>query len=657
MNYQDIDLTELMHRESERVEWKQNVADIDDVIKTIVAFSNDYSNLGGGYVVCGAKECKDEHGFPTVCLVGLTSERLREIENKALKDLRTKVTPEIVPTIRILNTDDPAKRVLVFVVPGTGYAHCYRSSGSDASRYYIRDGNHTIEARNGLMRELMMRKRQLEPWDRRACQKATESAIDIFLLRDYLHRMRLANENTDVREYISDTTKISDFVPTLCIKPSMLTHLQPRNFAILMFCTNPLEYIDGAYTELSIYRGVDKSENTAERHQLTGTIVNQAHRAIELLNAEAYVAFDKTDDTPNQNKYPVRALQEAVVNAIVHRDYEMPQPTKITVFEDRIEIVSPGSLPYTIDKNKFIKGKAHPHWRNQSLAYFFNKLQLAQAEGQGIPTIFRTMKEEGCPDPIFELEEERVICILPAHPRHKTMKELQKVEQLIVLGNNSEAYARLIQLVKADNYNFRALDLLANLSSMLKKEQELFEFFQDIRLKFDHLPPNTMLDIAETFSISKEPPIISLSLKLIDLAMQSRLEVKQILKAVINLKKLNSDEAIIRYLDEIFTKQPATAQNSSLLEERGRAYLALANMCITSAKNTKLKREMKDKAWDEARRYLALADSDLKSALELSLSSIEQDYIKNDIRFMERLKAKARKPKSRNTSNSFKNIK
>jgi len=59
----NINLKELAKRESERVEWKENVADIEDVIKTIVALANDYSNLGGGYVVCGAKEVKEAHGF------------------------------------------------------------------------------------------------------------------------------------------------------------------------------------------------------------------------------------------------------------------------------------------------------------------------------------------------------------------------------------------------------------------------------------------------------------------------------------------------------------------------------------------------------------------------------------------------------------------
>lgn len=63
----NIDLKELARRESEQVEWKENGDDIkiaEGIVKTISAFANDIANVGGGYVICGAKEIKDEHGFP-----------------------------------------------------------------------------------------------------------------------------------------------------------------------------------------------------------------------------------------------------------------------------------------------------------------------------------------------------------------------------------------------------------------------------------------------------------------------------------------------------------------------------------------------------------------------------------------------------------------
>ncbi len=86
-----VNLKELSQRQNIRVEWKENVADIEDIIKTAIAFSNDYSNLGGGYIVCGAKETKDEFGFQKLLEIGLTSGKLKEIEGKFMNDLREKV--------------------------------------------------------------------------------------------------------------------------------------------------------------------------------------------------------------------------------------------------------------------------------------------------------------------------------------------------------------------------------------------------------------------------------------------------------------------------------------------------------------------------------------------------------------------------------------
>src|SRR5438128_98434 len=120
-----IDLKTLSVRESEQVEWKANVADTDDVVETLAAFANDWSNLGGGYVVCGAKEDKDEHGFPRLVITGLAANRLKEVEGRVLTGCRERVSPSIAPSVEELPTDSPDRRVLVFIMPATRSAHLF----------------------------------------------------------------------------------------------------------------------------------------------------------------------------------------------------------------------------------------------------------------------------------------------------------------------------------------------------------------------------------------------------------------------------------------------------------------------------------------------------------------------------------------------------
>ena len=417
----NIDLKELSQRENEKVEWKENGDDINivaSIARTITAFANDIANFGGGYVVCGVKETKDEYGFPKLIYSGLSADKLKEIEGKVLQHSRDYINPSIAPLVQELpNPTNKSKRILVFIVTADSTAHSYRDGGT--TKYYVRIGRETREARNGILRQLFEAKRITEPFDRRPNHNVGEADIDPLLFRDCMTEMNLLQPHKQLEDYYSDTEQIAEFVPPLCAKRSLDGGLCLRNFALFMFGKKnsiSLHFPD-IHTILSIYHGTDRSEPTSERYTLTGSIIEQAKKVLGLLDTLTSTLFDKTSAMPNKEKYPKRAIHEAVVNAIVHRDYEIAEPVRITIFTNRIEVRSPGTLHWGVDREKFIAGEASPKWRNQSFAYLFNKLQLTQSEGQGIPTIIRTMREEGCPDPIFEIEPESVTCILPASSR------------------------------------------------------------------------------------------------------------------------------------------------------------------------------------------------------------------------------------------------
>lgn len=452
------DLKELATRESEQVEWKKNVADIEDVIRTVAAFSNDFQNMGGGYVVCGAEEGKDEHGFQTVSYPGLTAERFKEIEGKVMADARAKIDPAVTPVVAELPGEVEGQRVLVFIVPATGHAHSYRPSGKDSAAYYVRLSRETVEAKNGVLRELLVRKQALPPWDRRLNEMAGIPDVDLLAFREVLQQIGAWNPAVAIDDYFSDAMRLSDFVPPLGGNRPLDAAIHPRNFTLLIFGREPTRFFPGAWTKVSFYPGKDRSEQTAERHDITGTVVGQAKKALDLLKTHSSTAYDKESPEPNAPKYPERALQEAVINAIVHRDYELQEPTSITVFADRVEIRSPGALPRTVNPEKFLAGQASPSWRNQSLAWFFNKLQLAQAEGQGIPTIIRTMKQLGSPAPRFDIDEEAVTCVLPAHPRHELMRHVAEIERLIIQQDYDEAQGKLKPLLDEQPTNPKLLE-------------------------------------------------------------------------------------------------------------------------------------------------------------------------------------------------------
>lgn len=422
-----IDLEELALRESERVEWKESGDDTQiskKIAKTISAFANDISNIGGGYVVCGAREEKDVHGFPTVRFVGLSANKLKEVEGKVLQLCRDQIQPAVVPVVHHLeNPENPQTRILVFVVVASNDAHSFRDA--EGSGYYVRMGSETREARNGLLLQLLTKKQKIEHFDRRPVQSASINDIDLFLFRDCMQRLNILATGRTADSYLSDTEQIAELVPPLFVKMGLDHTLRPRNFALLLFGKKEsvTRLYPDAHTIVSIYPGTDRGTPTAERHIYSGTVLEQAQNTMKFLQAQVSTVFDKESPVPNVENYPFRAIQEAVVNAFVHRDYEIPQPIRITLFSDRMEIVSPGTLHWGIDRERFLKGQSGAKWRNQSFAYLFNKLQLAQAEGQGVPIIFRLMREAGCPEPEFLVGAEDLVCILRANPRHVLLSQ------------------------------------------------------------------------------------------------------------------------------------------------------------------------------------------------------------------------------------------
>lgn len=412
-----IDLNQLARRESEQTEWKENVADINDVVATLCAFANDLQNLGGGYVVCGAGEAEDEHGFQKLVCKGLTARRLKEIENATLACCRQRVSPPLAPLVEELDTDEPERRILVFLQPATGAAHTFRRN-KEGAKHFVRVGRSTIEARNGLLRDLLVRKGALEAWDRRPCHRATLSDIDLLALRDALERMGLLTQERRVERYLTEDAQISPFVPSLCVAEPFSGVLHPRNFTILLFGRAPQRFISGGYSIYSAYPGTDRGSSVARRIEIAGTLLDQMRRLHDLLDTEAVTLFDKTDrEAPNAERYPRRALEEAMVNALAHRDYELVDPSRFVSYRNRVEFISPGSLPIGVALRDLREGRVTPRWRNQALAWFLARLQLAQAEGQGIQAIRNAMRAAGCAPPIFNATEVSVACILRAHPR------------------------------------------------------------------------------------------------------------------------------------------------------------------------------------------------------------------------------------------------
>jgi ATP-dependent DNA helicase RecG len=302
-----------------------------------------------------------------------------------------------------------------------------------------------------------------------------------------------------IEQFLTEDRSLSPFVPTLCAREPLTNILRPRNFAILLFGRDVQRHIPGAFSLFSVYPGTDRSDRHAERYEIAGTVLEQAARLTQLVGAQVSTAFDKEDlAAPNALKYPDRALYEAMGNALAHRDYELFDPVRITAFADRIEVLSPGALPLGVDPAAFRQGRAAPKWRNQTLAWFFNRLLLAQAEGQGLTTIQQTMQREGCPPPVFEPASGHVVCILSAHPRHVLLRDIQEGRVALARGDLAAARYYVHRAVEKDPLDPQVLEIFTALQRSARDPKPILELVQSHLTPVLTLPSATLLDFAGT---------------------------------------------------------------------------------------------------------------------------------------------------------------
>ena len=635
-----IDLSTLARRESEQVEWKENVADIHDVVATITAFANDISNLGGGYVVCGSHEVTDEHGFQSVQMVGLTASRLKEIEGKVLAACQRHVTPPIVPLVDVIPAMVEDRRVLVFTVASTAEAHQYRT-GEDGGRYYVRLSHRTVEARNGLLRELLVRKGPRPPWDKCWHPEATIDDIDLIAFRDLLHQLGLWSGNGSLDHYLDPAHAASPFVPSFCVREPLTDTLRPRNFTLLLAGRSVQRFYPDAHAIFSMYAGADRSEPFAERTQIGGTLIAQARQLIERLNTEAILLMDKSSGAPpNAHKYPERALHEAVVNALVHRDYEAAHPVRVTAFSDRIEVMSPGSLPSAVRLDLFHAGRAAPIWRNQALAWFLVKLNLAQAEGQGIATILRTMRDEGCPTPEFRITPASLECVLPAHPRHQVMRDLQRAQRFIALGRFGEAAGLVDGLLAVDPFNFRVIEIFCEVNRAALRPDRVMAFVERLGEQVHTLPAGARMMLAEALAEGGDEMRVRRSLELTREIVRDRRDQRQAIDGMGDLLAGQETDQALAAFDQVTSTRSNDDDSPEFLYLRGLNLLQLAQRCRDTARNTQgLSARKRRKTWDECHRWLDEAERNLRAATEREPDAPLRDQIDGQLTDLARFRA------------------
>ncbi|MBQ9922645.1 MAG: AAA family ATPase, partial [Clostridia bacterium] len=148
-------------------------------------------------------------------------------------------------------------------------------------------------------------------------------------------------------------------------------------------------------------------ERFIDNKRITGAIPDMLEEAVEFVrkNSRTKTIIDDNGKRADKDEYPVKAVREAILNALVHRDYSIHTenvPIRIEMYRDRMEITNSGGLygKITIDA----LGKVHPETRNAALANMLELLKITENRYSGIPTMRMEFLNAGLPAPIFSVK-------------------------------------------------------------------------------------------------------------------------------------------------------------------------------------------------------------------------------------------------------------
>ena len=380
--------------ENSGVEFKQDVLQNHALAKELVAFSN----FEGGMVLLGV----DEDGSVT----GLTRDRLEEWVMTACRD---KIRPGVIPFFEVIRDVEPGKNVAVVRLSRGVDVHSQWHNNRNI--YYIRVGTQSREPTPEELSRLFQQRGTFRA-ELRPISGAMAGDLDRRRLKDYFGRVRQQDVPGDGDE---------GGWQTLLVNTDIMVEDGVTLSGMLLFGKMPNRFLGQAGIDAAAFPGIEKDYAARERSTLRGPMTplldqngalleaGLVEQALDFVKRNTGVIAALVDGTRRVEKpaYPPDVIREAIVNALIHRDYLLSNTDiELAIYQDRLEIVSPGKLPNGITPERMRAGTRAA--RNQLLKDIMRDYSYLEHMGMGIPRkIVRGMEEHNGTDPDLIEDGER----------------------------------------------------------------------------------------------------------------------------------------------------------------------------------------------------------------------------------------------------------
>ena len=210
-----------------------------------------------------------------------------------------------------------------------------------------------------------------------------------------------------------------------------------------------------------------QGERFIDNERITGTIDEMVDEAVDFVNRNSRhsTIIDAKGRRADRDEYPLKAVREAVLNALVHRDYSIHSenvPVRLELYRDRLEIISSGGLygKLTIDS----LGKVRPDTRNSALANILELMRITENRYSGIPTIYHELKIAQLPPPVFAVRRGEFVVTFTSR-----VAQMYDVPQTVQTGVHEEQAVYAVETLTTE-------EKLLQFCSVPRSRQELIDF-------------------------------------------------------------------------------------------------------------------------------------------------------------------------------------
>ena len=418
--------------ESKNIEYKLTLPDKSEkYIKTIVAFANSQ----GGKLIIGVDD-------KTHQIAGVDDDNLFQMMDGIANAVSDSCVPQIIPDIEP-QTIDGKTVIVVSVEVGKNRPYYLKSKGKEDGTY-IRVSGTSRQAYPEKIKELEMEGARIS-WDELTCVGYPVTEEDIDKLCGDIERFR------EKAGMASRKVKKEQLINWKVLKQSEDQLLATNAYALLTS-----DYFPFAKTQCAVFKGTDRTV-FLDKREFEGPLYEQIEKTVDFVLRNIRLGAT-IGGLVRKEKYelPPEAIREMIINAHCHRNFLDESCIQVAVYDNRLEVTSPGGLYNGLTYEELMSG--HSRIRNKGIANVFSQMGLVESWGSGIRRIINAAKSYELAEPVFQEFDSmfRVELFRNASPMEyrRNIGETSEERRICELNDTQK---KILELLSEDNKQSAAM--------------------------------------------------------------------------------------------------------------------------------------------------------------------------------------------------------